>query len=805
LRKDENMKRKAVSGIMLTLLVISMLTLAFNIQPVEASGTIYIKADGSVDPPYAPIQRSGNFYTFTGNIDDSITILRNNAVVDGAGYTVDIKTEGGISLGGSNITFKNTRITSSAYYTPAISVGSGNTVSDNTITYAAYGISLSSSGSTVSGNTITYAKYDGILLSGSHNTVSYNTITAGEKGIHLNGADYNDVFGNVIRNSDDGIFLRGSSDYNMFSGNEIVNNKLSGICLSGSSNNTITGNNITNSNYGIELYYTSNNNAIFGNVIRNNERGVDMSFYQGSPTNNAIYLNNITNNNYGVHLESSDYNKFYHNNFVGNTKQVYLYDSIDYWDDDYPSGGNYWSDYTGVDLKSGPNQDLSGSDGIGDTPYVIEGYIKDRYPLMNPWTPPPPDFSITASPTSLTILQGSSGTSAITITSIGSFNQLVQLTVSGAPSGVTTTLNPEKVTPPPDGSKTSTLTVSVGTTATLGSYTLTVTGTSGTLTHSVDVSLEITITVEPLEKTIEVMWAGMTVFYNRVDEGNGEDVYVVSKISAWSMGMVMGITEFSITRGDATLWRDRWILPGLRTKDYVFEGFEVRASDRMNVVTRGLTPGLPTGFSVPSPNVDTAWTTFRPDAPIETSTLFTPLINWIVGKLFSPGELRVYDSQGRVTGLVNGEVKEEIPNSGYFNNTIMILSPSGSYRYEVAGTEDGSYGLVVASAEDEEVTTFVATDIPISTNAIHQYTIDWVALSQGEEGVTVKVDSDGDGVFELTFTTDSELTQDEFILQVPSAEAFPMWIVGAAVAAIAIATVAIAVFWRRRKQHPTKG
>jgi parallel beta-helix repeat protein len=312
-------------------------------------------------PPYAPIQRSGNVYTFTSNINDSITILRNNAVVDGAGYTVDIKTEGGIRLDGSNITFKNTRITSSAYYTPTISAGFGNTVSDNTITYAAYGISLGSSGS----------------------TVSDNTITAGEKGIHLNGADHNDVFGNVIRNSGDGIFLRGSSDYNMFSGNEIANNRLSGICLSGSSNNTISDNVITNSNYGIELYYTSNNNTIFGNAIRNNERGVDMSFYQGSPTNNAIYLNNITNNEYGIYLESSNHNKFYHNNFVGNTKQVYLYDSIDYWDDDYPSGGNYWSDYTRVDLKSGPNQDLSGSDGIGDTPYVIEGYIKDRYPLMN--------------------------------------------------------------------------------------------------------------------------------------------------------------------------------------------------------------------------------------------------------------------------------------------------------------------------------------------------------------------------------------------------------------------------------------
>ena len=64
------LERKAVSGMMLTLLLMGMLTLAFNIQPVKASGTIYIRADGSIDPPTAPIQRDGDVYTFTNNIYD---------------------------------------------------------------------------------------------------------------------------------------------------------------------------------------------------------------------------------------------------------------------------------------------------------------------------------------------------------------------------------------------------------------------------------------------------------------------------------------------------------------------------------------------------------------------------------------------------------------------------------------------------------------------------------------------------------------------------------------------------------------
>jgi hypothetical protein len=87
-------------------------------------------------------------------------------------------------------------------------------------------------------------------------------------------------------------------------------------------------------------------------------------------------------------------NTIYHNSFVNNGKQVSTSGSplpspapLNVWNDGYPSGGNYWSDYTGVDVKSGPNQDQPGSDGIGDTPYTIDSNNMDHYPLMSPWTP----------------------------------------------------------------------------------------------------------------------------------------------------------------------------------------------------------------------------------------------------------------------------------------------------------------------------------------------------------------------------------------------------------------------------------
>ena len=114
----------------------------------------------------------------------------------------------------------------------------------------------------------------------------------------------------------------------------------------------------------------------------------------------------------------------------------------------------------------------------------------------------------------------------------------------------------------------------------------------------------------------------------------------------------------------------------------------------------------------------------------------------------SPVELRVYDSQGRVTGIVNGEIKEEIPNSGYYESTVTILSPSDSYSYQVTGTGEGSYGLTVTSITEEAASSFSVADAPISTKAVHQYTIDWDALAEGEKGVTMKIDSDGDGTFE---------------------------------------------------------
>jgi len=95
----------------------------------------------------------------------------------------------------------------------------------------------------------------------------------------------------------------------------------------------------------------------------------------------------------------SNYGAVYHNNFIENYR--YHQARVDkshnvHWDDSYPSGGNYWSDYAGVDVKSGPYQNETGGDGIGDTPYIIDVNNQDNYPLM--YTGPYYQLTVTSSP-----------------------------------------------------------------------------------------------------------------------------------------------------------------------------------------------------------------------------------------------------------------------------------------------------------------------------------------------------------------------------------------------------------------------
>ncbi len=159
------MKRRMVSAMTLTLLLTSMAMLAFHVQPVRAEGAIYIRADGSIDPPTAPISTVDNVtYTLTGNITsdaDGIVVERDKIVVDGAGHAVTGSGSGsGTTLANrSNVTVRNTTIKNFCY-SVSLEYSCNNTLSGNNVANNTYGIWLhySSDNNVLSGNNVTASK-----------------------------------------------------------------------------------------------------------------------------------------------------------------------------------------------------------------------------------------------------------------------------------------------------------------------------------------------------------------------------------------------------------------------------------------------------------------------------------------------------------------------------------------------------------------------------------------------------------------------------------------------------------------------
>ncbi len=113
----------------------------------------------------------------------------------------------------------------------------------------------------------------------------------------------------------------------------------------------------------------------------NNVDGIRFAGALGATVTGNIFSENMR----GVYLENSESIVVHHNRFVDNTGHAHDNKGDENtWDDGYPSGGNYWSGYTGSDQFIGPNQNESGKDGIGDVPYVIDSNSQDDYPLMYP-------------------------------------------------------------------------------------------------------------------------------------------------------------------------------------------------------------------------------------------------------------------------------------------------------------------------------------------------------------------------------------------------------------------------------------
>ena len=282
-----------------------------------------------------------------------------------------------------------------------------NTIANNTCSNNAwYGITLNyySSNNILNNNNCSNNVY-GIYLRfwSDNNTALNNTCSNNAYGIGLSSSDNDILDNNTCSNNFRGIYLDNSSDVKMR--NNILSNNQYNFGVTGTDNShfiqDIDPSNLVNGKsirylvgnrdeviapplgIGYLALVNCDNIHVKNLAFRNNRQGILLVSTRDSLVENCVIENNFC----CAYLYSSNNNFIYHNNFLGNGSQG-RDDGSNYWDNGYPSGGNYWSDYTGKDNYRGENQNIPGGDGIGDTPYYIPGNSNaDRYPFVNSWPP----------------------------------------------------------------------------------------------------------------------------------------------------------------------------------------------------------------------------------------------------------------------------------------------------------------------------------------------------------------------------------------------------------------------------------
>ena len=403
--------KRMLSVFMFVLLLVSTLTMAFKIQPVKAEPRTWtVDDDGPAD--FTSIQEAVNaaspgdtVYVYNGTyyehiyIHKSLTLIGENkygTIIDGSGYGRyfawygAVVTITGIGVNFTNFTVRNAGWTELSGIAVYLHDASFCSINDLVILNSRFGITplVYSKDNIISNNTISDAEIGIVNFNpwpSYNNTVVGNKISNSSNGIYFNYPYSVQVISNIISNNSRypyGIhFQMGGSD-NKVIGN-IVENSDNAIRLDYADRNLISENTVSNNTYGLFVGYESSDNIVIGNNASDSTIGI---MIWDNSNNNTVTNNAALNNYYGIGLSSSTNNKIYHNNFMTNTQQVLSDGLPNIWDNGYPSGGNYWSDYVGVDVESGSGQDLPGSDGIGDTPYVIDGDNVDHYPLMNRWS-----------------------------------------------------------------------------------------------------------------------------------------------------------------------------------------------------------------------------------------------------------------------------------------------------------------------------------------------------------------------------------------------------------------------------------
>lgn len=377
------MKRKTLALTIILVLLCTALVVAqsedfvsSNIFPaIPPINSVYIRADGSIEPSTAPITIENNVYTLTGDLTNTtLKIERDGFVLDGAGYSIignDIHFHAGVDVSNrTNITVKNLVI--NQFGTGMLmDNASENTLKGNKIaTYNAFNM-VNADNNIIVGNTAANLDY-GIVGTGSYNQISANNFSSdlsdggyARMGISLWSSNNNTLSRNTISHGI-GINLA-RAHYNIISNNTLIGGGTElgskGILLTSASNNLVFGNTIKEKTRvesdALQLSLESFNNVIFENTFERNTCGVALSYHGVEVRWENVYNNTL-----------------YRNSFVNNVQDVWIVQGtpVNYWDNGQQ--GNFWSAYKGTD---------NNTDGIGDTPYIIDANNQDNYPLMMPY------------------------------------------------------------------------------------------------------------------------------------------------------------------------------------------------------------------------------------------------------------------------------------------------------------------------------------------------------------------------------------------------------------------------------------
>ena len=380
-----------------SLLLIAVLTLAFTPQPVKSDPRTWtVDDDGPAD-----------FNTIQEAIDNAIE--GDTIVVSSGIYNESVVVNKRVALFGED---KNTTVIVGVVRTPVwgpvVSVEADNVeISNFTVTNGGHGIYLGARRSIVT-DCIAHGNSFGLTISSSsRNLLRRNMLFNNSYNLEVSGSWWLDSFIHDIDTTNsangkpiyylvnkDNVSINPSSfsnvgylgvvnSTNVQIANLFLSKNGNGLLIAFSPNTLVENVEATCNLEGISLMCSP------GTIVRNsdfsyNDHGI-LSYYSDGA---KIIENTISSNDGGIHLIYSNNSEIFRNSFIKNYHFGQASISASHnssWDGGYPSGGNYWSDYLGVDVLRGSAQNETGSDGIGDSPYVLDEDNRDNYPLTAPY------------------------------------------------------------------------------------------------------------------------------------------------------------------------------------------------------------------------------------------------------------------------------------------------------------------------------------------------------------------------------------------------------------------------------------